>query len=119
MDRRNFFRSMVGGVAAAAAVRTWPFRVFSFPTDLRIVNPSVAWTTASNVRMVELNVQALELESFAKEIPTLLANESIFYERIKHGPFRFEAVDPANPRDVQSAEIANIVNDKLWTGENF
>ena len=34
MDRRNFFRSMVGGVVATAAVRTWPFRVFSFPSEI-------------------------------------------------------------------------------------
>jgi hypothetical protein len=34
MDRRSFLRTMVGGLAAGAAVRTWPFRVYSFPTDL-------------------------------------------------------------------------------------
>lgn len=34
MNRRSFFRSMIGGVAASAAVRTWPFRVFSFPTEV-------------------------------------------------------------------------------------
>jgi hypothetical protein len=38
MDRRLFFHSMVGGVAAAAAVRTWPFRVYSFPTDPRLLS---------------------------------------------------------------------------------
>ena len=31
MDRRSFLRTLIGGVAGAAAVRTWPFRVFSFP----------------------------------------------------------------------------------------
>jgi hypothetical protein len=31
MDRRGFLRSLVGGVAVGAAVRTWPFRVYSFP----------------------------------------------------------------------------------------
>lgn len=31
MNRRFFLRSLVGGVAAAAAVRTFPLRVFSFP----------------------------------------------------------------------------------------
>ena len=31
MERRGFLKLMVGGVAAAAAVRTFPFRVFSFP----------------------------------------------------------------------------------------
>lgn len=34
MDRRSFFRTMVGGVATSAAVRTWPFRVFSFPSNV-------------------------------------------------------------------------------------
>jgi hypothetical protein len=38
MDRRNFLRSLVGGVAAAAAVRTFPFRVFSFPETLILSN---------------------------------------------------------------------------------
>lgn len=38
MDRRNFLRSMIGGLAAGAAVRTFPFRVFSFPTDIVIPN---------------------------------------------------------------------------------
>ncbi len=27
---------MVGGVATAAAVRTWPFRVFSFPKEITV-----------------------------------------------------------------------------------
>jgi hypothetical protein len=34
MDRRKFLTSLIGGVAAAAAVRTFPFRVFSFPTEI-------------------------------------------------------------------------------------
>lgn len=49
MNRRSFFKSMIGGVATAAAVRTFPFRVFSFPTALSLesftemyVNPAMA-----------------------------------------------------------------------------
>jgi hypothetical protein len=38
VDGRSFFHSMVGGVATAAAVRTWPFRVYSFPTELRLLS---------------------------------------------------------------------------------
>ena len=38
MNRRAFIGSLVGGVATATAVRTWPFRVFSFPS--KIVIPS-------------------------------------------------------------------------------
>jgi hypothetical protein len=29
---------MIGGVATAAAVRTWPCRVYSFPSDLRLLS---------------------------------------------------------------------------------
>lgn len=31
MNRRAFLGTLIGGVAAAAAVRTFPFRVYSFP----------------------------------------------------------------------------------------
>ena len=34
MDRRDFLRSLIGGLAASAAVRTFPFRVYSFPTEI-------------------------------------------------------------------------------------
>jgi hypothetical protein len=33
MDRRGFLGKLIGGVAATAAVRTWPFRVYSFPPE--------------------------------------------------------------------------------------
>lgn len=39
MNRRNFLRLTVGGVAAGAAVRTWPFRVYSFPGEIKVVSP--------------------------------------------------------------------------------
>ena len=38
MDRRAFCHSMIGGVATAAAVRTWPFRVYSFPSELQFLS---------------------------------------------------------------------------------
>ena len=31
MKRRNF---IIGGIAASAAVRAWPFRVYSFPSQI-------------------------------------------------------------------------------------
>lgn len=34
MNRRSFFRTMIGGVATAAAVQAFPFRVFSFPSEI-------------------------------------------------------------------------------------
>lgn len=36
MNRRGFLGAMVGGVAAATAVRTFPFRVFSFPSQIKV-----------------------------------------------------------------------------------
>jgi hypothetical protein len=33
MDRRGFLGKLIGGVAATAAARTWPFRVYSFPAE--------------------------------------------------------------------------------------
>ena len=35
MNRRFFLTSLIGGVAASAAVRTWPFRVYSFPSEVK------------------------------------------------------------------------------------
>ena len=34
MDRRSFLRGLVGGVAVTAAARSFPFRVFSFPSEI-------------------------------------------------------------------------------------
>ena len=36
MNRRGFLKLSIGGVATAAAVRTWPFRVYSFPKEIII-----------------------------------------------------------------------------------
>jgi hypothetical protein len=33
MNRRGFIGTLIGGIAASAAVRTWPFRVYSFPSN--------------------------------------------------------------------------------------
>jgi hypothetical protein len=34
MNRRKFLSTLIGGVVASAAVRTLPFRVYSFPSEL-------------------------------------------------------------------------------------
>lgn len=38
MDRRYFLRTLIGGVAATAAVRAFPFRVYSFPTEIATIS---------------------------------------------------------------------------------
>jgi hypothetical protein len=37
MNRRGFLSTLIGGVTATAAVRTFPFRVFSFPIAPRLL----------------------------------------------------------------------------------
>ena len=55
MNRRSFLGTLVGGVATTAAVRTWPFRVYSFPsapvltdfaTEPLMVKHVMAWNAA-------------------------------------------------------------------------
>jgi len=41
VERRNFLRTLVGGVAVAAAARNWPFRVYSFPSEVAPANTFV------------------------------------------------------------------------------
>lgn len=36
MNRRGFLGMMVGGLAATAAVRAFPFRVYSFPSKISL-----------------------------------------------------------------------------------
>lgn len=54
MDRRAFFRTMIGGVAATAAMRTWPFRVYSFPAE--IVAPSFDQVVATTLEQIRADI---------------------------------------------------------------
>jgi hypothetical protein len=59
MDRRNFLRSLVGGIAVGAAQRTFPFRVFSFPKE--VVQPRGKWRMVMNPYAVYGNEWMLHL----------------------------------------------------------
>jgi hypothetical protein len=91
MDRRNFFRTMVGGVTAAAAVRTWPFRVFSFPSTVEVSRAELDATMAVFQRNLDLDaIQAVELEAFRKEIPVLIENGRMFFYGMRNRvPMKF------------------------------
>jgi hypothetical protein len=39
MNRRSFLKLSIGGISATAAVRTWPFRVYSFPSEIKLAEP--------------------------------------------------------------------------------
>lgn len=60
MDRRNFLNMMVGGVAASAAVRTWPFRVFSFPSEITLSSEIQRWRATHTIPLADLVVDAWE-----------------------------------------------------------
>jgi hypothetical protein len=73
MNRRSFLRSMFGGVAAAAAVRTFPFRVFSFPKE--IVVPA---QRLDNLTLELLQDSAFDIEAFLRvELSRRMARELI------------------------------------------
>lgn len=67
MNRRTFIGTLIGGVATAAAVRTWPFRIYSFPSELTIISAS------DSLPDLDFTAISLSLDAFSKEPPELLA----------------------------------------------
>lgn len=80
MDRRNFLRSMLG-VAAVTALPSeiWPFKKIFVPAAIPI----------SRIDILDLRhwgnskIQAVELETFAREIPDLIYRNTPFYNLLK------------------------------------
>jgi hypothetical protein len=62
MNRRNFLSALVGGVATAAAVQTFPFRVFSFPSEVEKVSPA----------LIRLDMRALTVTYYDKDAIEML-----------------------------------------------
>lgn len=62
---------MIGGVAASAAVRTWPFRVFSFPSEIVV---------AESLRFAEF--RGLHMEAMLPMIKDLMERDSILFDKI-------------------------------------
>jgi hypothetical protein len=52
MNRRGFLGTLIGGIAAASAVRTFPFRVFSFPTG--IITPTIPATCIRFIKAYDI-----------------------------------------------------------------
>jgi hypothetical protein len=77
VDRRGFLRSLLG-VAAITALpsEVWPFRKIFLPPAPVIVAPTLLDIAA---------IQAIELETFAKEIPDLFYKDTSLYEYFKGG----------------------------------
>ena len=69
MDRRGFLGSLIGGVAATAAVRTWPFRVFSFPDEIIVPHT-----------LPIISNQLLSIDMITRESLRVLMNSLTFTE---------------------------------------
>lgn len=71
MERRSFLKMIIGGVAAVAAVQSFPFRVYSFPSE--IVAPTLP-TIAEGAIWTGPN-QLLTIQMITKEDLGILENE--------------------------------------------
>lgn len=78
LNRRGFLRAMVGGIAVAAAERTFPFRVFSFPKEI-VVPPGFI---------------GLQLEQIAHMLPELMAGDAMLLQKM--GGLRYFDVMPSH-----------------------
>ena len=83
MNRRGFLGALIGGVATAAAVQTFPFRVFSFPAE--IVKPA-AYSTYVMGKNAVIS-QYFDFASFP-EILTETAIDPIVYTAGKEFVYR-------------------------------
>ena len=83
-SRRGFLRTMVGGVAAAAAVQSFPFRVYSFPQQ-----PIVATLGEYNNYYSEssLDIKQAPLEYYSRGSIGLLKARIRFSTMDKLRPF--------------------------------
>ena len=74
MNRRGFLQTLIGGIAATAAARTWPFRVYSFPSEIKIAD-----ATAMGIELENLPLEKLATIWYSKEAVDLLKNRFQFF----------------------------------------
>ena len=85
MDRRNFLKSMMGGVVAAAAVQSFPFRVFSFPKEIKIAHFGAAYADYTSFSEFRLAKEIdREVALIAEELGTRAAQtlDELWYQRL-------------------------------------
>ena len=91
MNRRGFLGMMIGGVAAVAAVRTYPFRVFSFPAEILVpeIEPMPLMDDLVDlVGDIPLLFRGPEIDNLVGEM--LRANPSLLC--LKDGKVLYEAI---------------------------
>jgi hypothetical protein len=107
MNRRSFLGLLTGGLAASAAVRSFPFRVFSFPKEIKPVYDLIGSPECI----------ALELEKLRASIPAYLQQDDTFLKRLsipRWPPFQFA------PEWTPMAELAAMRKiPSIWQRERF
>lgn len=87
LTRRGFLGTLIGGVAAGAAVRTWPFRVFSFPEKVVVPVVFPMPTSLDNMgKLMRIYYEPAIAEQFNKQ--------SVLWESFSSG----EMIDLKGPR---------------------
>ena len=61
MNRRSF---LIGGIAASAAVRAWPFRVYSFPSQIITVDYLAEKEKYIRLARIHIDLQVANLGFF-------------------------------------------------------
>jgi len=74
VNRRGFLQSLVGGIAATAAVRIWPFRVYSFPSEIKIAD-----ATAIGIELENIPLEKFATIWYSKEAVDLLKKRFQFF----------------------------------------
>ena len=64
MKRRGF---LIGGIAASAAVRAWPFRVYSFPSQIIAVDCLAEKEKYIRLAHIHIDLQVANLGFFEPE----------------------------------------------------
>ncbi len=114
LDRRNFMGTLIGGVAAGAAVRTWPFRVFSFPSEIVTGNSFFGHGLLPELVVVQWKLYGVPYPGAA---PILLAEK--FVRDVSPVIFdvpagaQFDRVEVTVPR-TKSVNVPGIVIQERW-----
>ena len=104
MNRRNFLSLLLGGAATAAVARSFPFRVFSFPSEIKPVNlwtPNVAGGPALTAEMIRRMVEQMKsrIGSYSPTPPICL--HPIEFARLKSLGY------------IQEIEMRHVLPDQL------
>lgn len=114
MNRRSFISLLAGGIAAGAAVRTFPFRVYSFPSD--IVPAPLKWTPSTAYEVGDLVAfNEVTYKYITRGIsPNIFTPSPLFLGMaMKYGWDR--DLDKPKVEAIPGSKVLPLPNPRLWT----